>query len=241
MKEPTTITLKAETAIQQFEFSVTIDPKSLQNGDLPHKLGAKSLIRDLEEGRSYMHKDDKSLIQGKTENDVKNEIIRLSTSYGVISKYTAFIAIEDSDNKEEEKKSSESSSSSESDKSEDEESEDEYEERKQPEKEEKKQEKKESIKEDKKESERSNVSVRKMKSSSSPQKDEKQKSGKFKEKTVQNMSEEQEADVLDDLLSSKLSKKRREGEGYKTNANTTIVIQQTTKQRSCSKQSIFNE
>jgi len=104
MKEPTTITLKAETAIQQFEFSVTIDPKSLQNGDLPHKLGAKSLIRDLEEGRSYMHKDDKSLIQGKTENDVKNEIIRLSTSYGVISKYTAFIAIEDSDNKEEEKK-----------------------------------------------------------------------------------------------------------------------------------------
>jgi len=104
MKEPTTITLKAETAIQQFEFSVTIDPKSLQKGDLPHKLGAKSLIRDLEEGRSYMHKDDKSLIQGKTENDVKNEIIRLSTSYGVISKYTAFIAIEDSVNIEDEKK-----------------------------------------------------------------------------------------------------------------------------------------
>ena len=48
------------------------------------------MIRDLEEGTSYIHKGG-----NPSSNVVENEIIRLGTTYGLASKYTSFIAVEE--------------------------------------------------------------------------------------------------------------------------------------------------
>jgi hypothetical protein len=55
------------------------------------------MIKDLEEGRSFMHTLDRQLLPGKSAEQVKQECIRLSTRYGVLCKLTAFVAIEERD------------------------------------------------------------------------------------------------------------------------------------------------
>ncbi len=89
--------LKAQTAIKPFETSVHINLAEAKSVEISlfHKLGSKRMIRDLEEGRSYLHKDDGSLLPNKSANDVKQEMIRLSTKYGVLCKHTAFVAVEE--------------------------------------------------------------------------------------------------------------------------------------------------
>jgi hypothetical protein len=88
------IILTAKSGKNLFKTSIHLNPNELIEGNLFHKLAAKKLIRDLEEGRSYLHEDNGSIKKGKSEKDIKEEIISLSTKYMILSKYTAFVAIE---------------------------------------------------------------------------------------------------------------------------------------------------
>eukprot|EP01101_Sappina_pedata_P001189 TRINITY_DN11297_c0_g1_i5.p1 TRINITY_DN11297_c0_g1~~TRINITY_DN11297_c0_g1_i5.p1 ORF type:complete len:404 (+),score=54.27 TRINITY_DN11297_c0_g1_i5:223-1434(+) len=54
------------------------------------KLAARSLIRDFEEGTSYLH--DKARPSSEA---IKKEVVRLGTTFGLASRYTSFIAVED--------------------------------------------------------------------------------------------------------------------------------------------------
>ena len=91
------MTLKAKTAIKPFECKVHIKPEEAKEGTLFHSLGAKQMIRDLQEGRSFMHGLNAELLPNKTAQHVKEETIRLSTRYGVLCKLTAFVGIEERD------------------------------------------------------------------------------------------------------------------------------------------------
>jgi len=88
----TTVTITAKTADKTFKTSVRIDPAGATEGTLLHSLGARRMIRDLEEKRSYLHLDGKNKA---TPEDINEEIIRLSTSYSVLSPLTAFIGVEE--------------------------------------------------------------------------------------------------------------------------------------------------
>lgn len=83
--------------------------KNVSKGNAVPKLAARSLIVDLEEGRSYLHDNSGNLLSGKLKEDVVKEIVRLSTRYikiisqhlitsqSILSKHTAFVAIEKRD------------------------------------------------------------------------------------------------------------------------------------------------
>jgi len=80
------------TSSGPYSLSISIDNSKIMNGNLIHKLLCRSMIRDLEEGRSCHHSPEgKFILKGKT---VEEEIISLSIKSGIISSYTAFIAIE---------------------------------------------------------------------------------------------------------------------------------------------------
>ncbi len=67
-------------------YSLTIDPKQTIEGRCIHTLAARSLIRELESG-------DRGEQLGKEKS--KEEIILLGTSFGIASKYTSFVCVED--------------------------------------------------------------------------------------------------------------------------------------------------
>ncbi|KAL6040638.1 von Willebrand factor A domain-containing protein 5A [Balamuthia mandrillaris] len=89
------VTINAQTAIKPFSATVKLNLEEPEDGQLLHKLATRSLIRDFEEGRSYLHRPNGGFISGKSQQDVKEETIRLSTTYGVLSKFTAFVAEEE--------------------------------------------------------------------------------------------------------------------------------------------------
>jgi len=89
------VTLTAQSALKPWECKMSIDFGEADDGDLLHKLAAKTLIRDLEEGRSYMHNNEGGVIREK--GDPTEETIRLSISYGILSKLTSFVAVEERD------------------------------------------------------------------------------------------------------------------------------------------------
>jgi len=74
-----------------------INPNSAEKGDLVHKLAAKRLIKDCENNRSMFHDSDGKLLTKYSQTNVDKEIIRISSTYGVISKLTAFVAVETRD------------------------------------------------------------------------------------------------------------------------------------------------
>jgi uncharacterized protein YegL len=91
-KGETIVTLSAATAKGPFSTSVKVNFAETVDGDFICKLAAKSLIRDLEEGRSYLHDNKGNLLTAKT--DVKKRIIELSVKHSLMSKYTSFVAVE---------------------------------------------------------------------------------------------------------------------------------------------------
>jgi len=95
------ITLKGVTALNEFTTTVEIDPAKATKSELFHQLGAKAMIRDLQEKRSFMHTRNQTLKTGYTDQSVRDEMIRLSTKYGVICPYTAFVAVEEAEIKQE--------------------------------------------------------------------------------------------------------------------------------------------
>jgi hypothetical protein len=77
-----------------FEAMVFIDPEFAHAGDVLATLAARTLIRDLEEGTSALHKKKGSLLKGRIEDRVQAEIVRLGVAYGLCSRETSFVAVE---------------------------------------------------------------------------------------------------------------------------------------------------
>ena len=81
------VTLSGKFGESVFTATARLDPGVVAQGTQVAKLAARSLIRDLEEGRSHM--------SPCTEAVAKQEMIRVSTLYQILSKHTAFVAIEE--------------------------------------------------------------------------------------------------------------------------------------------------
>ena len=81
----------AKAGAKDFTTTVKWDLSKPVAGNMIMALAAKSMIRDLEEGRSYLHDLDGKLVKG-TEQTVKEKIIKLSIQHSILSKFTAFVA-----------------------------------------------------------------------------------------------------------------------------------------------------
>eukprot|EP01090_Pellita_catalonica_P012010 TRINITY_DN2515_c0_g1_i1.p1 TRINITY_DN2515_c0_g1~~TRINITY_DN2515_c0_g1_i1.p1 ORF type:complete len:443 (-),score=59.65 TRINITY_DN2515_c0_g1_i1:766-2094(-) len=88
------ITLNAKTALGKFQISVDFKLADAIADTQIHKLATRSMLKDLEEKRSYLHDRAFNAIAGVPDSAVKDEMIRLSVKYSVLCKHTAFIAIE---------------------------------------------------------------------------------------------------------------------------------------------------
>lgn len=89
--------LKASINGYEFETLVTCPELMITRGDLIHKLTAKALIDDWQNG--ILCSDDK--IQNDLQKQkLKSKIIRLSKKFSITSEYTSFVAIEDRDKNE---------------------------------------------------------------------------------------------------------------------------------------------
>eukprot|EP01112_Ceratiomyxa_fruticulosa_P009185 TRINITY_DN2395_c0_g1_i2.p1 TRINITY_DN2395_c0_g1~~TRINITY_DN2395_c0_g1_i2.p1 ORF type:complete len:918 (+),score=260.17 TRINITY_DN2395_c0_g1_i2:845-3598(+) len=84
--------IRGKAARGDFESKSFIDVDKLTEGNSIVKLAAKSLINDLEENKSYFHKV--GFPPGKS---AENEIISLSIAHQILSKRTAFVAVEKRD------------------------------------------------------------------------------------------------------------------------------------------------
>ncbi|CAG8550347.1 46342_t:CDS:2 [Gigaspora margarita] len=90
------ITLSAMSQDGPMKLEIPVDPVTLQ-GSKMHTLAARKLIQNLEDGTSFLHNHQK--YQGKQvpNSIVRNQIISLSKTYSLASRYTSFIAIEERD------------------------------------------------------------------------------------------------------------------------------------------------
>ena len=90
-KLPSSVKVTAQSPDGPLSVELPVDLSKLMKGKLIHTLAARTLIRDLEEGRSWITQ----LGYGTNSLEVKQEIIRLGTKYQLVSQFTSFIAIED--------------------------------------------------------------------------------------------------------------------------------------------------
>jgi hypothetical protein len=67
-----------QSAKGSYTFTIDVDVSKNAAGDMIPKLACKSMIRDLQERRSYLHNFDGSLKPENSENLVRDEIIQLS-------------------------------------------------------------------------------------------------------------------------------------------------------------------
>lgn len=85
---PEKITLTADSPDGPLDVTLPIERTT---GAVIHRLAARALIRDLEEGSSHLH--DSSI--RPDESKVKSEIVSLGLKFNLASKHTSFVAIED--------------------------------------------------------------------------------------------------------------------------------------------------
>jgi hypothetical protein len=85
----------------EVNLSLPLDAADVPEGTLVSTLWARQAIRDLEEGRSALHGRRGSRQRrglGLDDERVKAEIVRLGTTYGLVSRHTSFVAVETRDN-----------------------------------------------------------------------------------------------------------------------------------------------
>eukprot|EP00053_Salpingoeca_punica_P017619 m.170225 g.170225 ORF g.170225 m.170225 type:complete len:908 (+) comp17248_c0_seq19:138-2861(+) len=87
---PTKAVVHAHTPDGVLAVELVPTPADFFEGKVLHTLAARELIRDLEEGRSFMHKDGAAA----HESAVKAEIVRLGVTYKLTSSQTSFVAVE---------------------------------------------------------------------------------------------------------------------------------------------------
>lgn len=92
---PFEVVLRARAASGPREWRVALDPQAATPGSLISTLCARAEIRDLEEGMSALH-DRRGSLQdrGQGGGRVKREIVRLGVTYGLASRHTSFVAVE---------------------------------------------------------------------------------------------------------------------------------------------------
>ncbi|KAI9351821.1 hypothetical protein DFJ73DRAFT_369944 [Zopfochytrium polystomum] len=86
---PTCVRITGTSPDGPLELEVPVKVLS-QPGETLHVLAARKLIRDLEDMKSFMDQD-----MPASESDRKAEIVRVGVKYGLTSKYTSFVAVEE--------------------------------------------------------------------------------------------------------------------------------------------------
>jgi Ca-activated chloride channel family protein len=93
-----TVALKAVSKEGPVSFELPLDPEAATEGTLVGTLWARRTIRDLEEGGSPLHPrrgSQQSRAVGLKDEKVKAEIVRLGTTWSLVSRHTSFVAIEE--------------------------------------------------------------------------------------------------------------------------------------------------
>jgi hypothetical protein len=95
--KPTEVTLRATGPDGPVSFPLRLDPAEVHSGTLLATLAARTAIRDLEEGRSALHDRRGSLQErdSKGKDQVTHEIVRLGVTYGLVSRHTSYVAVEE--------------------------------------------------------------------------------------------------------------------------------------------------
>eukprot|EP01090_Pellita_catalonica_P001484 TRINITY_DN11231_c0_g4_i1.p1 TRINITY_DN11231_c0_g4~~TRINITY_DN11231_c0_g4_i1.p1 ORF type:complete len:500 (-),score=150.68 TRINITY_DN11231_c0_g4_i1:59-1519(-) len=88
------ISFRGVTALNEVKQTFAIDVTKASSSTIFHRLASRALIRDLDERRSFMHTRTEQFRPGFDAQMLKKEAIRLSTTYGVLCSYTAFVAVE---------------------------------------------------------------------------------------------------------------------------------------------------
>ena len=89
------VTLRGNGPQGPVSFTVRLDPAGALPETLLGTLAARTMIRDLEEGRSPLHDRRGSLQERGSRDRVKHEIVRLGVAYGLVSSETSFVAVEE--------------------------------------------------------------------------------------------------------------------------------------------------
>lgn len=93
----TRVRLRGRTPAGPFDVPLDVDPAAAHHERIVVTLAARAAIRDLEEGMSSLHDRRGSLQErgGGGDARVKTEIVRLGTTYGLVSSATSFVAVEE--------------------------------------------------------------------------------------------------------------------------------------------------
>ncbi|XP_052241111.1 uncharacterized protein LOC127851394 isoform X2 [Dreissena polymorpha] len=93
----TMATLKAEVAGYEVSTMVSTSDLSITEGNILHRLTARAIISDWEDGVLSPDKTDHEIVKMNT----KNYIIELSKEYSIVTQFTSFVAIEKRDKDDE--------------------------------------------------------------------------------------------------------------------------------------------
>ena len=92
--------MRAKAPTGKLAFPARLETAEAPKGTLLATLAARALIRDLEEGASPLHTRRGSLQGRNTKDKVKEEIVRLGMTYGLVSRETSYVAVEERENPE---------------------------------------------------------------------------------------------------------------------------------------------
>ncbi|RIB23991.1 hypothetical protein C2G38_2139476 [Gigaspora rosea] len=92
------IILSANSHDGPMKLLIPLDPVTLQGSKI-HTLAARKLIQDLDDGNSLIHKHERNNGKPIPVSLIREQIVKLSITYNLVSKYTSFLAIDERDNK----------------------------------------------------------------------------------------------------------------------------------------------
>ncbi len=90
----TEVKLTAKGLDGPLSFSIPVRWDRAENDKLIGTLAARTMIQDLEEGSSALHRGGGSRQNRKNKDRVRDEIVRLGVTYGLCSRETSFVAVE---------------------------------------------------------------------------------------------------------------------------------------------------
>ncbi|CAG8710555.1 8161_t:CDS:2, partial [Acaulospora morrowiae] len=92
------ILLTAQSPDGPMKLNIPLDPVMLQGSKI-HTLAARKLIRDLEDGASFIHKHPKNKGKPISVSVVEEQVVYIGITFNLASKYTSFLAIDESGNR----------------------------------------------------------------------------------------------------------------------------------------------
>jgi len=94
---PATVTLRGRTADGEVNASLDLDATDAPEGTTIATLWARRAIRDLEEGASALHggRGSRQERAPSLEERVKAEVVRLGKAFGLVSRHTSYVAVEE--------------------------------------------------------------------------------------------------------------------------------------------------